>query len=84
MKHPLLTQHGTGFKNRTVVFGATLMLAAMLAITAIAGFISAKGDTSNAAVVINDFGCIIRDGNGYLAWVSKGHTVITRSENGRQ
>jgi len=79
-----LRQRGTGFKNRTLVFGATLVFASMPAITATAGFGSANADAGSAAVVINYFGRIIPDGNGNLVWAPKGHIVITRGEDGNR
>ena len=84
MNQPLLTQSETGFRNRILLFGGTLLFAAMLAFTVMAGFGTANAEASNGAVVISEFGCVILDGDGYLARASKGHTVITHSENGNR
>ena len=84
MNQHLLTQNGTGLTHRILVFGAILLFAAMLAITAIAGFGTANADSGKAAVVINEFGCVILDGDGNMVRASKVHTVITNSENGNR
>ncbi len=84
MNQPVLTQPETGPKNRTLVLGGTLVFAMVLAITVIAVFDIGGAEASRGAVVINDFGCIILDGDGNLTWTSKGHTVITDSENGNR
>ena len=84
MNQHLSTQTETGFKNRSLVFGVTLAMAAMLAITAIGGIGTASADTGKAALVIDDLGCRLLDGNGKLAWASKGRAVITHSENGNR
>ena len=75
----LLTQPGTGFKNPILLFGATMVFAAMLAIAAMAGSGTANADATEAAVVINEFGCFNLDGDGNPAWASNGHSEITHN-----
>ena len=84
MNEHLSTQTESGFKNRTIVLGATILFAAMLAISAFTGFGTANADSSQGALVINDFGCVLLDGDGNMVWASDSHAVITHSENGNR
>ena len=79
-----LTQRGPGFKNRALVFGTTLAAAALMVVTALSGFGTSTAYGSGPAVVINDFECILLDGDGRMAWASASHAVITNSENGNR
>ena len=75
------TQRGPGFSKRALVFGATLVAAALVAVTALFGFGTSTAYGSGPAVVINDFGCYLLDGDDQMAWTSSSHAVITISEN---
>ena len=78
------TPRGRGLMNRALVFGAALVAAALMAVAALSGFGTSTAYGSSPAVVINDFGCILLDGDGQMAWTSSSHAVITNSENGNR
>ena len=60
------TLRGRGCMNRALVFGATLVAAAVMAVTALSGFGTSTAYGSGPAVVINDFGCYLLDGDGHV------------------
>ena len=84
MTQTKFTVRGLGFKNRALVFGATLVAAALMTVTALSGFGTSAAYGSGPAVVINDFGCFLLDGDGHMAWTSSSHAVIANGENGNR
>ena len=78
------TQRGRGSMNRALVFGATLVASALIAVTALSSFGTSTAYGSGPALVIDDFGCYLLDGDGQMAWTSSSHAVITNSENGNR
>ena len=71
--------------NKRVVFmAAGLTVATVLGFTALAGPGAAVASASSGALVIDDLGCRLLDGNGRITYASSSHVVITESANGNR
>ena len=57
----------------------SILLAAVFAVTTL---LVSWAESENAAVVINDIGCILMDGDGNLVATDNTHAVVTSSGNG--
>ncbi len=58
----------------------SILLAAVFAVSTL--LVSWVASSNNGAVVLNDFGCGLFDGNHNLVWADQSHAVITPSGNG--
>ena len=71
----------SGFKKRVVLMAAGLTVAVVLGFTALAGPGAGVASASSGALVIDDFGCGLLDGNGGFTFTTSSHAVITESGN---
>ena len=74
----------SGIKKRVVLMAAGLTVSAVLGFTALAGSGAGAASANSGALVIDEFGCRLLDGNGYMTWASSSHAVITESANGNR
>ena len=74
----------SGIKKRVVLIAAGLTVATVLGFTALAGPGAGMASANSGALVIDDFGCRLLDGNGRITFASSSHAVITKSANGNR
>ena len=73
-----------GIKQRLVLMAAALTVATVLGFTALAGPGAGVASASSGALVIDDLGCGLLDGNGRITYASSSHVVITQSARGNR
>ena len=71
----------SGLKKRVVLTVAGITVAAVLGFTALAGLGVGVAHAGNGALVINDFGCLLLDGDGEIVFTSSSHALNTQNEN---
>lgn len=74
----------SGIKKRVALMAAGLTVATVLGFTTLAGPGTGVASANSGALVIDDFGCRLLDGNGRITFTSSSHAVITQSENGNR
>ena len=71
----------SGLKKRVVLMVTGITVAAVLGFTAWTGLGAATASADSGALVINDFGCLLLDGNGNIVFTTSSHALNTQNAN---